>query len=153
MCRYRSGEAVFDPITHTVRLYTIDGHDSHNNIRQEHHIPEAQNGLMDRYHTPVEYVPTACFNREEPWTGWDLFWDAGKPDWADENVSAEIIRQFKQVIISDDLERWDGSLDLSSLTSMPAGVTLSAGGSLYLRELTSMPEGVTISAGEIKWRR
>jgi hypothetical protein len=40
-----------------------------------------------------------------------------------------------------------GYLYLSSLTTLPEGVTLSAGGSLYLSSLTTLPEGVTLSAG------
>jgi hypothetical protein len=40
-----------------------------------------------------------------------------------------------------------GSIYLSSPTSLPEGVTLSAGGDLYLSSLTSLPEGVTLSAG------
>jgi len=35
-----------------------------------------------------------------------------------------------------------GNLDLGSLTSLPEGVSLSAGGYLYLGSLTSLPEGV-----------
>jgi hypothetical protein len=40
-----------------------------------------------------------------------------------------------------------GNLDLSSLTTIPEGVTISAGGDLDLSSLTTIPEGVTISAG------
>jgi hypothetical protein len=40
-----------------------------------------------------------------------------------------------------------GSLDLRSLTTLPEGVSLSAGGSLDLRSLTTLPEGVSLSAG------
>ena len=40
-----------------------------------------------------------------------------------------------------------GHLDLDSLTTLPEGVTLTAGGNLYLRSLTTLPEGVTLTAG------
>jgi len=38
-------------------------------------------------------------------------------------------------------------LNLSSLTSIPEGVTLKAGGDLNLSSLTSIPEGVTLKTG------
>ena len=40
-----------------------------------------------------------------------------------------------------------GYLDLRSLTTLPEGVTLTAGGSLHLSSLTTLPEGVTLTAG------
>jgi len=38
-------------------------------------------------------------------------------------------------------------LDLSSLTTLPEGVSLTTGGSLYLSSLTTLPEGVSLTAG------
>ncbi len=145
MCNYRSGEAVFDPATRTVVLKTIEGGDSHTKIRQAHGIREVRNDLMDRYHTPVEYIPTLL--DFTTWEGWKLQWDAGEPEWADTEIEAEIIRQFREVISRDNLGQWGGNLYLGSLTAIPAGVTLSAGGDLYLNSLTAIPEGVTLSAG------
>ena len=40
-----------------------------------------------------------------------------------------------------------GYLDLGNLTTLPEGVTLTAGGYLYLSSLTTLPEGVTLTAG------
>ena len=44
-------------------------------------------------------------------------------------------------------ERIDANLDLSRLTTIPEGVTLTAGGFLDLISLTTIPEGVTLTAG------
>ena len=44
-------------------------------------------------------------------------------------------------------EEIKGSLDLSSLTTLPEGCQLSAGGYLDLRSLTTLPEGCQLSAG------
>jgi len=44
-------------------------------------------------------------------------------------------------------ERVETDLDLSSLTTLPEGVSLTAGGSLYLSSLTTLPEGVSLTAG------
>ena len=41
----------------------------------------------------------------------------------------------------------EGSLDLSSLTTLPEGVTISAGEYLFLNSLTTLPEGITLTAG------
>ena len=40
----------------------------------------------------------------------------------------------------------EGSLDLSRLTTLPEGVTLTAGSYLDLGNLTTLPEGVTLTA-------
>ena len=45
-------------------------------------------------------------------------------------------------------ERVETDLDLSSLTTLPEGVSLTAGGSLNLSSLTTLPEGVSLTAGD-----
>jgi hypothetical protein len=40
-----------------------------------------------------------------------------------------------------------GFLNLSSITTIPEGVTLTAGGFLYLSSITTIPEGVTLTTG------
>ena len=44
-------------------------------------------------------------------------------------------------------EKIGGSLDLSSLTSIPAGFNPTVGGDLYLRSLTSIPAGFNPTVG------
>ena len=44
-------------------------------------------------------------------------------------------------------EKIAGYLDLRSLTTLPEGVSLTAGGYLDLRSLTTLPEGVSLTAG------
>ena len=47
----------------------------------------------------------------------------------------------------DENGRYEGSLYLSSLTSIPEGFNPTVGGSLYLRSLTSIPEGFNPTVG------
>jgi hypothetical protein len=44
-------------------------------------------------------------------------------------------------------EKINDDLDLRGLTTLPEGVSLTAGGSLYLSGLTTLPEGVSLTAG------
>lgn len=132
MCRYRSGEACYDPNSHAVTVKMLDGEDSHTKIREQHGIRESSSSLMDRYHTPVEYVPTKDLDRTT-WDGWTLIWDAEKPEWADDEIIQDIVRQMRERVMLDDLAHWGGDLVLDGLKSIPKGVILSAGG-VTLRE-------------------
>ena len=148
MCRFKSGEAVLR--SDRLDILTVPGEDSHTSIREYHKVPEANGGMADKYHTPMEFVPVRGLFVE---ADYDLIFDAGKPEWWMDDMVPEARRQFWAAVSGEidgkslvrDSAGW--SLYLSSLTSLPEGVTLSAGGALDLSALTSLPEGVTLSAG------
>jgi hypothetical protein len=58
-----------------------------------------------------------------------------------------VLQSHPSATRNGDVVEYSGDLLLRSLTSLPSGVTLSAGGYLFLRSLTSLPSGVTLSAG------
>ena len=48
-------------------------------------------------------------------------------------------------------EKYEGSLDLSSLTSLPENFNVTVGGSLWLDSLTSIPENFNVTVGGNLW--
>ena len=140
MCQYRS--AVVTMFNDNLKIYTLDGEDSHEDIREKYNI-------KDDYTTAnrqeaIEFIPTGMLF---DYKSYELRWDDIKPDWATPDVEDKIIRKMINICKKDDLSNYKGYLYLYSLTSIPEGTTLSAGGYLYLSSLTSIPEGVTLSAG------
>ena len=146
MCQYRSGIAIMFGGTVTVR--TLHGNDSHNDIRDHYGIVDDITSVMRQ--AAVEYIPEGALYDYGTYL---LQWDDDKPDWATDEVEAEVARQMRAVCKADDLSAWSGYLDLRSLTTLPEGVTLSAGGDLYLGSLTTLPEGVALSAGRYLYLR
>ncbi|MDD5353060.1 MAG: hypothetical protein PHS93_07875, partial [Candidatus Omnitrophica bacterium] len=151
MCHYRSGEPVFIDET-SISLKTLPHNDCHTTIRKKHNIGEDDGSPFHSKHTPVEYVPGEGADLRNPGgKGWELIFDDIKPEWWTDAHTKDTIRQFCDVIRGDwngDKLEYPGSdLDLSSLTTIPAGVTLSAGSNLNLSRLTTIPAGVTLSAG------
>jgi len=146
MCKCISGIAV--NIGDGVKMYTHTDTDSHTEIRRFHHICDDSSAAASRQ-TPVELIPVRGLGLLDIGEmGFVL--DAEKPRWWTEEMQEEATRQLHSAW----LKRWKGKrlifkgyLDLRSLTSIPEGVTLSAGGYLDLESLTSIPEGVTLSAG------
>ena len=145
MCRYRSSIAVRVDDS-TVRLLFVDGNDSHEEIRRQHHISDG-GGLLDRYQTPLEWSPAHDLLDLDSYR---LTFDAGKPNWWTEAHTESALGQYRAEA-TPRLEslrwEWRGSLDLSGLTSLPDGASLGAGGSLHLSALTSLPDGASLSAG------
>jgi len=144
MCQAISGIAV--KTGETVKIYTLRHEDSHEKIRDKYKIKD-NNSPASFYQTPVELIPvTSLFEV----AGMKFKFDDERPNWWTDEMTGEAIKQLYQAW----RDRWDGkilifkgSLNLGSLTSIPEGVTLSAGGGLYLSSLTSIPEGVNLSAG------
>ena len=151
MCRSISGEAVLKD-GERIKVYTSKVTDSHAEIRAEYNIREDDCGPAGARHTPVELIPVTSLTDVE---GMKFNFDAWCPDWWTDDMTESAIRQLYQAA----KKRWkgktlkfDGDLNLGSLTSMPEGVTLEAGGSLNLGSLTSLPEGVTVSARKINFK-
>jgi len=145
MCKAISGIAVYDG--ESVKVYTLPDSDSHSDIREKHHIrDDSLTGIASRQ-TPVELVPIKDLFDVK---GMDFRFDDSCPYWwTDDDMTDEAIRQLHAAWMS----RWDGKclhfegdLYLGSLTSLPEGVTLTAGGNLDLRSLTSLPKGVKVKA-------
>ena len=145
MCRYRSSIAVRVDDS-TVRLLFVDGNDSHEEIRRQHHISDG-GGLLDRYQTPLEWSPAHDLLDLDSYR---LTFDAGKPNWWTEAHTESALGQYRAEA-TPRLEslrwEWRGSLDLSGLTSLPESASLTAGGYLDLSGLTSLPDGASLGAG------
>lgn len=141
MCRYRSGEALY--INGVVDVRTLQGDDNHTDIRREFAI---RDGVGHDRHAPFEFQPTTGL---DDYASYELTWDAGRPDWATPDIEQRVRDLMTAVVRSDDLADWHGNLWLLSLTSLPEGVTLSAGGDLNLDSLTSLPEGAQLSAANV----
>ncbi len=148
MCQVISGEAVF--AAERLTVFTSKKTDSHTDIRAENNIREDDGSPSSVRHTPVELVfGTSLIDLE----GAKFCFDAGRPAWWTEEMTEEATRQ----LFSAWKSRWQvwgekldfpGSLDLSSVTSIPEGVSLTAGDYLDLSGVTSIPEGVTAEAGK-----
>ena len=144
MCKCISGIAVLS--NGKVKIYTSVKSDSHSDIREEYGIRDDNSPIADRQ-TPIELVPITGLTELKDM---EFRFDDCRPSWWTDNMTDDAKRQLFRALKN----RWDGNkfefidyLYLSSLTSIPEGVTLSAGGYLDLSSLTSIPEGVTLSAG------
>jgi hypothetical protein len=143
MCKFRSGEAVFVDECE-VRLYTTPEEDSHTKNRENHGIAEAQPfGLREGRHTPVEYTPKRAKTLDD-FDGYELAFDAGKPEWWTDSHTASVTRQFQADIrawLSSGGTSWAGDMDLrgSAVTELPA--LASVGGDMWLRgsAVTELP--------------
>ena len=148
MCQFISGVAVERDDTVTVK--TLKNSDSHSEIRKKFNIAD-DNSSRGQRQTPVELIPVTSLTDV---SGMEFRFDAERPDWWTDAMTDEATRQLFRAAKN----RWDGNtlkadyLDLSSLTSIPEGVTLSAGGYLDLSSLTSIPEGVKINAQHIYYK-
>ena len=133
MCHFRSGEALL--VDGDLKIVTSKKTDSHTKIREEFGIAEVA-GISQRepLHTPIEFIPVRGLLRKKDY---DLVFDAGKPSWWKEEYTErardEMWTAVKELL---DLKTHaivtPGSLDLSSVTSLPANAKLSAGGYLDL---------------------
>jgi len=144
VCQAISGEAIKSG--EDVKVYTLRHSDGHEDIKAEYVVRDDASASA-QYHTPVELVPVRDMFKAD---GMDFKFDAGRPNWWTDEMTASAKRQLHSAWMS----RWggkklvfNGSLDLRSLTTLPEGVTLEAGGDLYLDSLTTLPEGVTLEAG------
>lgn len=140
MCQYISGVAVKDG--ETVRVYTLPDKDSHSDIRETYKIRDDA-GPGAQLQTPVELVPVRGLDRVEDF---DFVFDAERPAWWTDEMTEEATRQLftvHQARYRDGKIVMAGNLDLSSLTSLPEGVSLTAEGNLDLGRLVGeIPAGV-----------
>jgi len=141
MCMHKSGIVVRRDET-SIDVYFLKGEDSHSKIRDAHKISDS--GALGRYQTPVEFKPVRGIKKLEQY---DFIFDAGKPDWWKDEFEEEAKRVLFRASQDDLAGDFTGSLNLRSLTSLPADAKLSAGGSLYLSSLTSLPANAKLSAG------
>ena len=150
MCKAKSGVAIYINEAE-VEIKTLPGEDSHTKIREAYKIRDDARPGAGRQN-PVEYVPGDGADIREPGAGWRFVFDDQKPPWWTDAHTESAISQLSAAWSAE----WDGNkinysgdLNLGSLTSIPEGVTLSAGGYLYLGSLTAIPEGVNVKAGKI----
>lgn len=147
MCKFRSAEACYNFDTGGVELKFLPNDDSHTAIRKANNVAEDDGSPMQSRHTPLEYVPHGAL---DDFGTYELVFDAGRPDWWTDEHTSQATRAFRAnitAILAAGALIWEGNLNLGNLTSLPAGVTLEAGGDL--NSLTSLPEGVTIKAKKI----
>jgi hypothetical protein len=147
MCRFRSAEAIKTSES-TVELKFVAGNDSHEVIKEEHHICDGV-GAAARLHTPLEAIPGPGGLMDL--NGYQLVFDAGRPDWWTDEMTESALRQFRdeigRLLAGGPTLQWGGNLDLGRVTSLPASAKLSAGGNLYLGSVTSLPASAKLSAG------
>ena len=142
MCKCKSGIAVRLDET-TIRVYQLDGEDSHNTIRQMHGLTDSAFPL-GRYQTPIELVPVRGLAIGDC----DFVFDAGRPDWWTDDMTRQATTSlYPDIARLATGEPYGGDLYLHNLTSLPEGASLSAGGHLDLGSLTSLPDGASLSAG------
>ena len=145
MCKYRSGIATI--FNDNVKVYTLPGNDSHDDIREHYHIADTIDTAGRQ--APCELTPRGELTEYDKY---DLIWDDVRPDWANDNVEQEVKHQMTAVVKSDDFTCWGGSLDLSGtgVTTLPDGLTV--GGWLDLRGtgVTTLPGNAKIS-GKVFW--
>ena len=122
MCQTRSGVAV--KISESeIRIYMSDD-DSHNTIREEHHLRDDDGPLASRQ-TPVEFVPATDLLDLDTW---EFVFDDSHPDWWTDSMTEQAVRQFK-ADLSPKIEHlkdtgvWDGCLVLHG-KKLPAGTEL-----------------------------
>ena len=148
MCQFKSGIAI-QKSESEVDVRVIPLNDSHTDIREKHHISEDNLGLS-RFSTPVELIPTRLDFEDK--SCWALVFDAGKPDWWVDCMTDQCIDQLLKAAKSDfeavmSGEKYEKSLDLGRLTSIPIGFNPTVGGNLYLHRLTSIPDGFNPTVG------
>jgi hypothetical protein len=142
MCNFASGILMKD------KEFWSDKSDSHEEIIREHGLHEdgAQGPNLLKYELLPPRNGENLFNLAE----WEFKIDQDvKPEWIkgdeEERARAAFLRRFpdfgKRKLSAD------GSLNLSSLTTLPADAKLSAGEDLDLRSLTSLPANAKLSAG------
>jgi hypothetical protein len=142
MCNFASGILTKD------KEFWCDTSDSHEDIIQKHGLHEdgAQGPNLLKY----ELLPPVNGENLFSLAEWEFKIDQDiKPEWVkgneEERARAAFLRRFpdfgKRKLSAD------GSLNLSSLTTLPADAKLSVGGDLYLRNLTSLPANAKLSAG------
>ena len=139
MCRFRAARGIKSG--DDVRLVFVADSDRHT----DNPVPDGDNPAA-QYQTPLEDVPHGAL---DDFSAYELVFDAGRPNWWTDDMTASAKRQFeaeiRRELATGEIIR-KGDLDLSSLTAPPEGVTLRAGAYLYLGSLTVLPEGVTLCA-------
>ena len=117
MCKWKSGEVVLRG-EGECDVYTLEGDDSHNNIREYYHIPEATGGRRDRLHAPAECVPTRGCETEAQF---DFRWDGEKPEWATPEIEAKAKHLLFMAAQADKrLTVWKGDLYVYGKAELPA---------------------------------
>jgi len=151
MCQFKSGIAI-QVSESEVDVRVLPLNDSHTDIREKHNIPEDRCSFscLSRFSTPVELVPTKLDFDDK--SCWKFVFDAGKPDWWVDCMTAQCIDQLLKAAKSDieavmSGEKYEKALDLRSLTSIPDGFNPTVGGSLYLESLASIPDGFNPTVG------
>ena len=136
--------------------YWIEGQNSHSEVDAHYHIHGDNCNTLEacrklHYEFLIVAKPSDIFDP----TQWRFTIDADNsnlPSWyTDQAAEYEDIARADHLI--PQLAAWKasgkypGHLGLSSITTLPEGVTLSAGADLDLRSITTLPEGVTLRAG------
>ena len=134
MCQFKSGEAV--KISESeVKVLTTYLQDSHTEIRKVHSIREDSGSPSDKFHTPVELIPSRL-DFDDP-SAWELVFDDAKPDWWTDSMTEQATSQLLSAA-KFDFDDWakgkpvKGSLCLNGLISIPEGFNPTVGGDLYL---------------------
>jgi len=126
------------------RVWVRGGYGSHETERKHFGI---RDDALWRDVAALEAIPVGDFANP---ADWQVRFDENRPapDWwtheCQEAAEREVRAALTPVLQSG---RWPGDLHLCGLTSLPAGVKLSAGRDLDLCRLTSLPAGVKLSAG------
>ena len=144
MCLAKSGIAIYVD-EQTVKVYTLPGDDSHEQIREHFHLSDR--GELSRFATPLECIPITGIGANE--ADYELVFDDCCPTWWTDQMSADAKACLVQAFVNElaDGAYKEFSLNLRRLTSLPDNCTLTPGGGLDLPSLTSLPEGCTLAPG------
>ena len=132
MCRFRSAVAVYQSESE-VALKLLPGEDSHTKIREAFNIRDGLGAAASRQ-TPVEFVP---FGALDDLDAYEFIFDAGKPNWWTDAHTDSAVQQFRREVrglLAEKTIEYDDDLYLNSVTTLPEGVSLEAGGEVYLAE-------------------
>jgi len=146
MCQFKSGVAV-KISEDDVKIFTLKGEDSHTEIRKEYNIRDGV-GAGSTRQTPVELIPVRGLLKKEDYK---FVFDAYRPDWWTDNMTVSATNQLFSAVLAEIVNntiKYEGSLDLRSLTTLPKGITIEVGENINLDSLEVLPEGAILKAGE-----
>ena len=146
MCQFKSGIAV-KISEDDVKIFTLKGEDSHTEIRKEYNIRDGV-GAGSTRQTPVELIPVRGLLKKEDYK---FVFDAYRPDWWTDNMTVSATNQLFSAVLAEIVNntiKYEGSLDLRSLTTLPKGITIEVGENINLDSLEVLPEGAILKAGE-----